>query len=72
MSTNLLHLIYEQDTSPMACALSACGGQIWGFETLTSEQKREETDGDTRSSALYRKRGRVYPEAGCALDNLSL
>lgn len=54
--------------------------QVWGFETLTSEQlwpggggeegKRKGDNGG--SSALYRKRGRVYPETGCALDNLTL
>lgn len=43
--------------------------QVWGFETLTSEQKLE---GEDKSDLLYRKRGRVYPEVGCALDNLSL
>lgn len=54
--------------------------QVWGFETLTSEQLRpgegrEEGAGNGDnggSSALYRKRGRVYPETGCALDNLTL
>lgn len=53
---------------------------MWGFETLTSEQLRpgggdKEVDGkhdNGGGSALYRKRGRVYPETGCALDNLTL
>ncbi|CAM9913651.1 unnamed protein product, partial [Choristocarpus tenellus] len=41
--------------------------EVWGFETLTSEQWR--TSGGWE---LYRKRGRVFPEVGCSLDNLSL
>ncbi|CAN0441611.1 unnamed protein product, partial [Ectocarpus sp. 8 AP-2014] len=51
---------------------------VWGFETLTSEQLRkgeEQGDKDGGGSCtdlLYRKRGRVFPETGCALDNLSL
>lgn len=52
--------------------------QVWGFETLTSEQLRKgEEQGDKNAGGsgtdlLYRKRGRVFPETGCALDNLSL
>ncbi|CAM9568808.1 unnamed protein product, partial [Discosporangium mesarthrocarpum] len=40
--------------------------EVWGFETLTSEESRG------TEAKLYRKRGRVFPEVGCALDNLSL
>ncbi|CAM9858224.1 unnamed protein product [Scytosiphon promiscuus] len=64
--------------------------EVWGFETLTSEQRRrkqrqqrteaEAENEDERSEGdrgddhdlVYRKRGRVYPETGCALDNLTL
>lgn len=63
-------------------SVSCTNTQVWGFETLTSEQLRpagEGKEGKGRSkgdnggsSALYRKRGRVYPETGCALDNLTL
>ncbi|CAB1103197.1 unnamed protein product [Ectocarpus sp. CCAP 1310/34] len=51
---------------------------VWGFETLTSEQLRKKEDqgdkngGGSCTDLLYRKRGRVFPETGCALDNLSL
>lgn len=53
--------------------------QVWGFETLTSEQRRRRQGGEEVKdecnigrNVLYRKRGRVYPETGCALDNLTL
>lgn len=50
--------------------------QVWGFETLTSEQRRQggevKDKGKADRDLLYRKRGRVYPETGCALDNLTL
>ena len=60
--------------------------QVWGFETLTSErrqlQQQQQQHGrhkdnnnnkdNSNSGVLYRKRGRVFPEVGCALDNLSL
>ncbi|CAN0128973.1 unnamed protein product, partial [Hapterophycus canaliculatus] len=64
--------------------------EVWGFETLTSEQRRrkqqqqQRAEGETHDKQggaggsgsdhdlLYRKRGRVYPETGCALDNLTL
>lgn len=76
-------------TPPIACPPRA-DHQVWGFETLTSEQRRrkqqqqqgadreaqnkEGREGDSGSDCdvLYRKRGRVYPETGCALDNLTL
>lgn len=61
-------------------AFLPCRRQVWGFETLTSEQRRyeeeEEKEGTGKAgktgNLLYRKRGRVFPEVGCALDNLSL
>lgn len=37
---------------------------VWGFEVLTSEEQK--------SGNLYRKSGQVYPETGCALDDLAL
>ncbi|CAM9993489.1 unnamed protein product, partial [Ascophyllum nodosum] len=44
--------------------------EVWGFETLTSEQLRRQKPDEI--GLLYRKRARVFPEVGCALDNLSL
>lgn len=58
------------DWWPFSSAMLTVGLQVWGFETLTSEQLREQEEG--KGGVLYRKRGRVFPEVGCALDNLSL
>lgn len=58
--------------------------QVWGFETFTSERRQSRPEdseaepgrasgGDAKdASSLYRKRARVFPEVGCALDNLSV
>mmetsp|Transcript_31886 Transcript_31886/g.42116 ORF Transcript_31886/g.42116 Transcript_31886/m.42116 type:complete len:385 (+) Transcript_31886:166-1320(+) len=57
------------------------GVQVLGFEVLTSENLLpgiDELEGEKAAPLgdsglrLYRKRGMVYPETGCALDNLQV
>jgi len=60
-----LRLLVRRSLSPSQPRRRQGGGE-------GKDKGTENKDKEGRGGVLYRKRGRVYPETGCALDNLTL